>query len=331
MIPIVNWNEDAREFPGESATFATPDSVAIRDRIRTGLGASSVEFLGSGFNNAHHVAQTPRGDIVIRRALAPVQALGLRLSREYEVLRWLEGASYAHAPRALRQLPAEVIDGCPGYLMSFVQGVTWAATTDHAIQLGVAAGALHRLRMDNVPRVCGASLHPVEIVRRLTSRLESNFKVVKANMNTGCASKVQSILQRVPGRLETIDWSGASHAIVHGDLGDHNVRFVGDLAVLIDWEFAAIGDPLFDLMWFAARDGVWEEHMPAFLDGYADARMRWRRKHLVLLRSIALAELALWAQSGLDDLQAGINSHFFRPGDRVFLERQVQRIDEAEA
>jgi Ser/Thr protein kinase RdoA (MazF antagonist) len=60
-------------------------------------------------------------------------------------------------------------------------------------------------------------------------------------------------------------------ALLHGDLGSHNVLTDGDrLLGLIDWEDALSGDPVYDLAFWATF------HLPerhaAFLAGYRELR-----------------------------------------------------------
>lgn len=329
MLPIVNWNECAEDFPVKSLMMAEPDTPVLRERIRRLFSGTTVEYLGTGFNNAHHSVRTDDGQgVVVRRALAPVPALQTRLRREYAVLLALKERCYPHSPHPVMEFAAGTLDACPAYAMTFVDGATWAGTAEQARALGQAASALHGLPIARLPGDCGTALAPMVIIERLCTRLRRNLHEIGPSWMAAQRARAGKLLDTLPGKLAACDWRDSRSALVHGDLGDHNVRFVDGCAVLLDWEFAALADPLFDVMWFAARDGVWEHHMPSFLSGYGDSNIAGRMEHLRLLRDLALVELALWAQSGLDDLAAGLNGHFFRPEDGTFLGRQVERLED---
>lgn len=85
-------------------------------------------------------------------------------------------------------------------------------------------------------------------------------------------------------------------AFCHGDMMPGNVLDDGERAWIIDWEYAGIGDPRFDLAGFCSNCGLDEEAERILLETYHGVEPdapRWRA-HRVLRAMAALRE-SLWA------------------------------------
>jgi Ser/Thr protein kinase RdoA (MazF antagonist) len=62
-------------------------------------------------------------------------------------------------------------------------------------------------------------------------------------------------------------WDDAPSALLHGDLGNHNVFTDGErITAIIDWEDCLVGDPVYDIAFWATFHP--EPRHAAFLDGY---------------------------------------------------------------
>jgi aminoglycoside phosphotransferase (APT) family kinase protein len=92
--------------------------------------------------------------------------------------------------------------------------------------------------------------------------------------------------------------------LLHGDLGNHNIFFAnGRISMLIDWEDALAGDPLYDLAFCASFHP--EHRHAALFEGYFGVKSRapdasWRFWHYFL--RIAVAKTVLRARFGYQDL-----------------------------
>jgi aminoglycoside phosphotransferase (APT) family kinase protein len=105
---------------------------------------------------------------------------------------------------------------------------------------------------------------PEYVRRNLDAHVES---CVRAGDLTGAgADAFLSALERHAGALEV-----PGGALLHGDLGSHNVLTDGDrLLGLIDWEDALAGDPVYDVAFWATFQPP--ERHAAFLAGYREVR-----------------------------------------------------------
>jgi aminoglycoside phosphotransferase (APT) family kinase protein len=80
--------------------------------------------------------------------------------------------------------------------------------------------------------------------------------------------------------------------LVHGDFGPQNMLFAatGQLAALVDWEFAHLGDPIEDLAW---AEWIVRTHHPhladaleALFEGYG-SYPSWSQRHSAMLAKCA--------------------------------------------
>jgi aminoglycoside phosphotransferase (APT) family kinase protein len=326
MIPIVNWTEEAGDFPNTSVEMRPADSGPIRAKIQAVFDADSVEYVGRGYNCAHHVVRRhpPGQDVIVRRMLAPVAALERRLDREFQVLVQLHLAGFCHAPAPVRQLLPGEIDGSPAFAMTYVKGAAFLWCPDELRRLGRAVRTLHEIPVPCA--LAGLSLPPSEIVRRSLARVRNNLEMTGPTMSVRDARAFWSAYGRVEGVLSKLECNEDPMVLVHGDLGDHNVVSANGTLVLLDWEFASVAPPVFDLMWlFSLRDEFGGDGQRHFLDGYGRTP-EGTEEELPWLRRLALLDMSLWAHSGLDDIRSGRNAAFFGPNDEAFLERQVRRI-----
>ncbi|MGZ6931458.1 MAG: phosphotransferase family protein [Acidimicrobiia bacterium] len=159
---------------------------------------------------------------------------------------------------------------------------------------------------------------------------------------------------QIPGVDEVGDWldahrpTGVRAGLMHGDFHYANVlvrRDAGDLAAVVDWELATIGDPLLDLghvlATWPARDGVATPigvdapHLPEIdevVEHYA-ARTDRDLSELLWYRVLACYRLGLILEgtharacAGLAPVEVGDRLHFMT----VFLLRQALDLLEAQ-
>lgn len=76
---------------------------------------------------------------------------------------------------------------------------------------------------------------------------ERFIQIVADEIGPALSAKARTTAVRVVAELLEAE-AQAPHCVVHGDLTPFNIRWEGDRAIgLLDWDFAAIGDPALDL------------------------------------------------------------------------------------
>lgn len=125
--------------------------------------------------------------------------------------------------------------------------------------------------------------------------------------------------------------------LCHNDLLNANFIDDGDRIRVVDWEYAAMGDPYFDLGNFAVNHGLSDEEQDYLLEAYAAAASAPRMARLRLMRIMSDFREAMWSvvQQATSELEfdfAGYAAkHFDRllaatsgPGFREWLERAAR-------
>ena len=106
--------------------------------------------------------------------------------------------------------------------------------------------------------------------------------------------------------------------LCHNDMLPANVLDDGQRVWIVDWEYAGMGHPLFDLAGFSANCGYSEEQDIEFLESY---RGEFRRRDMYDLRALKVASLlrdALWGvvQTVVSDLDVDYHEYA-----RLYFER----------
>ena len=122
---------------------------------------------------------------------------------------------------------------------------------------------IHAVPLDTLTKVRGAERGTIDQVKDFLGESLANYRAL------GWSSPLYEAgfdwLQRNIGVLEN------TRRLVHGDYGLNNILIDGDrVSTILDWEFAHIGNPAYDLGYFyyqAESLGSWE----AFLQAYRDA------------------------------------------------------------
>lgn len=317
------------EFPKESIAMRKMSSPLICRRMAKAFNAGQVEYVGRGFNNAHHrLSSIPNSpDLIIRRMLFPVNALDQRIKREYKVLEYLYALGYQNAPHPVRLLNSGEIDECPGFAMTYISGINPSFTPNSLFDLGKAVRLLHELPVPNWLVESGYSTNPDVILHNMCAVWPRKLDSIKDLMIRKDFEKLQKTVGIIPQIINSIYWTGYTSTLLHGDLGDHNIRYdeLAEKLILLDWEFASVSDSLLDLMWLFNRRGFGKNERKFFFNGYGNISKEKEEK-LDLLVRLCLVEDVIWAQSGLNDIKMGINAHYFREGDEEYLMKEVQRI-----
>jgi Ser/Thr protein kinase RdoA (MazF antagonist) len=103
--------------------------------------------------------------------------------------------------------------------------------------------------------------------------------------------------------------------LLHGDLNDRNVFFHnGEISAIIDWEDALVGDPVFDLVSWAAFTrpgwiGNWDCILPFYYGEQAAQIVSdtdWQNRFWVYYLRISVSRLVFLNKAGYKDLRVGV-------------------------
>ncbi len=117
------------------------------------------------------------------------------------------------------------------------------------------AQGLRRLHEYEVPR----DLAPFDPLDRCRRQLEA---LPDTAVPPARRLRVMEILRRAP-RLE-------ARGLIHADLIPENIIIRDDALVLVDWEYAGLGDPLVDLAMVGVHFGLPARQLQEFLASYGD-------------------------------------------------------------
>jgi aminoglycoside phosphotransferase (APT) family kinase protein len=246
-------------------TGCAPDEVAAVTRFEDG---NRHEVYRVSFLDASGVAE----DLVVRVSLGDDGYERSQAEREARVLEKLEGVA---APQLRDVRLSSPWFTTPVLAMQFVPGRSFelsAATSAETERLGSVVAALHALPVDDLAdwstgpgtiRSYAESrlkhvLHELPWARDplpvlLRDRLKHAGDVIRSGWDA----------QRDDESFRTTD----TLALLHGDIAFGNVLWVPD-PVLIDWEYARLGDPSDEIAYLFDQNSLDTVHREAFWCGY---------------------------------------------------------------
>jgi thiamine kinase len=205
--------------------------------------------LAGGTVNASYRVDTHAGRFVVRIHNPTGASLGADHEREARL----------HAAAAAAGLaPALIyVDSRYGFMvMEHVGGETWTAEDfGRADRLGQLGAALHVLHAVTPPPVAAFDIE---------TSLERHYERLSAALPAESALLV-SLMDRARAALEKSGTAQRPRTVVHHDLNHGNV-IGADRLYLLDWEYAAVTDPLLDLACILAYYPQAEPHADALLD-----------------------------------------------------------------
>ena len=252
-------------------------------------GVESVEPLVGGITNWNFKVESGRGTFVLRVGGKDIELLGIDRRVEHAASR--VAAALGIGPDVVAFVEPE------GYLVTrFVEGEVGRVTLEEAAPL------LRRLH--DGPAIPGRfdSFRVVEsyaaISRAHGVPLPPAYEAAKAT-----ADRIER--RRGPADLRPC----------HNDLLGANFIRGGDRLWIVDWEYAGMGDPAFDLANFAVNNGLDEAGDDALLDAYGggDAEIH------VLMRFMSDLREAMWGlvQQGIADLDFDFGGYAAEHFDRL--------------
>lgn len=215
--------------------MSAPDTPAWREALAqvpgaTGGAAPQVRVLAGGTANATYRVSTAAGDFVVR--LHEPYGVDLGVDRRREAV--------LHGAAAAAGLASELLAADPGgcYLVTrFLHDAPWeAADLQEPAHLQALAHALRRLH---------ALPPPAVPARDLGALLERHVARI-ALQDPDAVRDLRTPVARARDTLHRQAQAGRAACIIHGDLAHSNLIGAGPPR-LIDWEYAAVADPLTDL------------------------------------------------------------------------------------
>jgi thiamine kinase-like enzyme len=251
-------------------------------------GVDSIEPLGGGITNRNFKVETGGGAFVLRIGGKDTELLGIDRRAEHEAS--LAAARLGIGPEVVAFLEPE------GYLVTrFLEGEVGRVTPEEAAPLlrRVHAGPAIPGRFDSFRVVDSYEA----TVRRLGVALPGGFAAAKATA---------AEIERRRGGYEPRP--------CHNDLLAANFVHAGDRLWIVDWEYAGMGDPAFDLANFAVSNELDAAGDEALLAAYGDGDPAVH----VLMRYMSDLREAMWGlvQLGIAELEfdfaAYAEDHFAR-------------------
>ncbi len=247
------------------------DHRAFADWMAAHLGIADARIgprLGGGNSNVTHLVETAQGKLILRRPPATADSSAAAgIQREFTILRAIEGR--VPAPRAVAFCEDPSIIGQRFAITAFVPGLVVSSDLPDAYpdtpetlrqiggQMVDALAALHTID----PQSAGVALpqrHGTYVERQIKRWLD-----VRARD----AARELPLLFRLGEWLAEHRPATPAVSIIHGDFHLENALFAAaepELAAVIDWELATIGDPMTDLGLFVMFWGPRPTDTPAF-------------------------------------------------------------------
>jgi thiamine kinase-like enzyme len=261
--------------------------------------APLVEVLGGGITNHNFKVTVSSGSYVLRIAGRDTALLGIDRAVEYEAS--LAAAAVGVGPDVV------VFSGSDGYLLTrFIEG---------------SMVPVERMREpDSIDRVAKA-LRAIHRGPSLGARFIS-FRVVEEYRTTAFAQGADvpasyAWARQVARRVERARGAFPERPC-HNDLLNANFIDDGERIRIVDWEYAGMGDVLFDLANFSINHGFEEDERRGLLAAYFGAVRAADEQALELMLFMSDFREAMWgvvqgAVSELDfDFAAYAEEHFER-------------------
>jgi aminoglycoside phosphotransferase (APT) family kinase protein len=304
----------------------------------------SVVRLGGGdrhevFKVTYAARHGGTADLVVRVSTVSDAAEREQVAREAAVLGALAGSA---APRLLDVCLDDRWFGAPSMCTEFIPGEhreLASAASSELRALGAVIGSVHARPVDGLadhfhgPRTAAGYLDQwSELIAGYLPKLRQPLPSRVAPDVDQALSSVGRILD---GPLRAA-WTDADDRLVllHGDVTPGNVLWA-DHPVLIDWEYARLGDPADDVAYIFAQHGLGEAQRQAFWSGYGRAAQRpafdriagrVRLWEPVILLGSALWWLERWsARARADD--AGCANPLAPKSQGYYLEQAVRRLE----
>jgi aminoglycoside phosphotransferase (APT) family kinase protein len=227
----------------------------LRDRVELDPSLEmEVEQFPGGHSNLTYLVRFGGVELVVRRPpFGPVPPTAHDMAREH---RWLESLhpSFPLAPRPYLFCSDPAIVGSIFYVMERRRGVI----VRHEEPQALAARPEARRRLSESFVDALADLHAIDIVREGLLSLGKPSGFVERQVRGWTERWLRSRIADLPDMTLLAEWLSdripadpPRPTIVHGDFKLDNVMLdegeIGRIVAVLDWEMAALGDPLIDV------------------------------------------------------------------------------------
>ena len=275
-----------------------------------------VEVLGGGITNHNLKVEVGAETYVLRVAGKDTSLLGIDRTVELEATK--AAAALGIGPEVIAFVEPE------GWLVTrFIAGsIPSVERLQEPTMLARVAAALRAFHEGPPIAACFDSFRVVELYRET------------ALARGGRIPNAYEEAHEVASRIERIR-EGATPAPCHNDLLNANFLDDGEQLRIVDWEYAGMGDPFFDLANFSINHELDESGRRVLLDAYFDEPRAGDARALEVMRFMSDFREAMWgvvqtAVSELDfDFAGYAREHFDRlerttaePSFRAALEAQ---------
>jgi aminoglycoside phosphotransferase (APT) family kinase protein len=248
---VVRFSREASTLP-RSPLLVLEALETWLDQHGIGSGPVSATLLSGGHSNVTFRLQRDGTDAVLRRPPRPPLPPGAHdVVREARLLCALE-SSGVPVPRIIAICDSEKVIGAPFALMEFVNGHVLERTAPPSL---LAPGEPCRVGESFVDAL--VAVHAVDVrsaglqwlgraggyLERQLRRFSGSWEINRTRELPAIDELERRLRARLPKSSET--------TLVHGDVRLGNAIFAPDpparVVALLDWEMAAVGDPLADL------------------------------------------------------------------------------------
>ena len=263
----------------------------------------SLSSLSGGITNRNYLVTPAEGDdrYVIRLGGNDTHLLGI--SREVEHAATVAAAGVGVGPEVIAFIRPE------GYLVTrFIEGAPVSLEQIHTPE-GLSRVVDSLRRIHGGPAIPGLFV-PFRTVEAYRALAASRGVAIPAAWDAAHAAsrRIERALLEAPGDLQPC----------HNDLLNANFLDDGERIRIVDWEYAGMGDPFFDLANFSVNHDLTIDEDTYLLDVYDGLVERARLARLELMRIVSDFREAMWgvlqqAISTLDvDFVAYADEHFDR-------------------
>jgi thiamine kinase-like enzyme len=279
-------------------TIGRVDAEAIARRLWPGA-RPLVEVLGGGITNRNFKISVGDETFVLRIGGKDTTLLGIDRSHEYEASSVAAGLGVG--PQVVRFVERE------GYLVTrFVGGET--VPVDELRRPARLHEFAQTLRRVHEGPPIAARFDSFRVVENYAATALTHAVAVPPEYEV--AKQVADRIERVRGRPPL--------CTCHNDLLNANLIATGDGLVIVDWEYAGMGDRFFDLANFSANHELTADENRGLLRSYFGELRPEDEDALGLMRFMSDFREAMWGvvQQGISELEVDFvgyaNQHFER-------------------
>jgi aminoglycoside phosphotransferase (APT) family kinase protein len=252
-VEVVQTADDATD----GAPLLVIDAVTrYLDAEGLGEGALSWQRIGEGQSNVTYLLARGGERFVLRRGpRPPLPPSAHDMAREARIQRAV-GAAGVSVPSILAVCTDESVLGVPFYIMSHVEGEVITSRTPAQFDHPDARRRLSEAAVDQL-----VALHRLDVSSGELAALGRPSGYLERQVERFAGLWDANTTRSIPEVAIIAEWlrdnmpESQTAAVVHGDFRLGNLMFCPDspqVAAVLDWEMATLGDPLADLGYLTA-------------------------------------------------------------------------------